>query len=339
MNREKSEKRNFWLLLALAVVAGLGFLVWGQYNTASTIFDLGFLRRNAVELMTSAEGVKLEEEGQAAYETMVQEGEEWGSDVPRTQGSWETESITRLFGENARLRLNYDYYTRNGSKTVVLLHGFTQSAADVRYWASFWWDRGWDVVIPQMRGDGETLDAAVDNTYGVYEQFDLYDLILAAGLQGDTLVLQGRGAGAAAAILLAANEDLADAGVDGVVAESVYANMWADTQTLVKQLFNLGNPILLRFLNYQIRTKLGFLPESVDLTAAAASCRTPGLFLWGEDDTFLTPEDTRKMSDAWAGETRTAALKGGHRLLWAVSGEEYRAAMEDFLTLLGEGGT
>ena len=36
MNREKHEKRNFWLLLVLAVLAGLGFLIWGQYNTAST---------------------------------------------------------------------------------------------------------------------------------------------------------------------------------------------------------------------------------------------------------------------------------------------------------------
>ena len=52
--------RFFYHLLALAVVAGLGFLIWGQYNPASTIFDMGFLRRNAAELMTSAEGVEPE---------------------------------------------------------------------------------------------------------------------------------------------------------------------------------------------------------------------------------------------------------------------------------------
>ncbi len=335
MNRGKHEKRNFWLLLALAVVAGIGFLVWGQFNTASTLFDLGFLRRNAAEVMTSAEGVKLGEEEQAACDAMVHEGEVWAENTPRTQGTWETSTITKWFGERARLRLNYESWSKSRGRTVILLHGFMQSEADVRYWASFWWDRGWDVLIPQLRGDGEAVENAVPSTYGVYEQFDLYDLIQAAGLTGDTLVIQGRGAGAAAAILLAANEDLRDAGVDGIVAESVYANLGADTQVMVKKLFNLGNPLLLRFLNYQIRQKLGFLPESVDLTKAAAGCTIPGLFVWGEDDAFLDPAWTRAVCDAWAGEKRTAALQGGHRLLWAESQEDYRAALAELLDLVG----
>ena len=331
MKRDRNEKRNFWLLLVLAVVAGLGFLVWGQYNTAATIFDLGFLRRNAAALMTSAEGVKLEEEeGQAAYDAMVSRGTEWAEGVSGTRGSWETESITAWFGENARIKLEYDFYTRDRDRTVILLHGFTQSAADVRYWAAFWWDRGWDVLIPQMRGDGGEESSGIPNTFGVYEQFDLYDLIRAAGLEGDTLVLQGRGAGAAAAVLLAANQDLTDAGVDGIVAESVYANMWADAQVLVKQLFGLGNSLIRRFLNYQIRTKLGFLPESVDLASAAADCRIPALFVCGEDDAFLDPGDTRTVYDAWGGEKQLALLRGGHRLLWAESETEYRQALGAF---------
>lgn len=334
MNREKHEKRNFWLLLALAVVAGLGFLVWGQFNTASTIFDLGFLRRNAAEVMTSAEGVELGEEQQADYEAMVHAGEVWAENTPRTQGSWETGTVTRWFGETARLRLSYESYSQSRGRTVILLHGFMQTEADVRYWGSFWWDRGWDVLIPQMRGDGEAEGTAVPSTYGVYEQFDLYDLIQAANLTRDTLVIQGRGAGAAAAVLLAANPELRDAGVDGIVAESIYANMGADSQTLVKKLFKLGNPLLLRFLNYQIRQKLGFLPESVDLPSAAANCAMPGLFLWGEDDNFLSPECSRAVSAAWGGEKRAAALRGGHRLLWARSEDAYRSELEAFLDLL-----
>lgn len=337
MNRGKNEKRNFWVLLALAVVAGIGFLIWGQYNTATTLFDLGFLRRNAYEVMTSADGVKLGEEEQAAYNAMVHEGEVWAENTPRTQGTWETGTITKWFGETARLRLNYDSYSQSRGRTVILLHSFMQSEADVRYWASWWWDRGWDVLIPQLRGDGEAEGNAVPSTYGVYEQFDLYDLILAAGLDRDTLVIQGRGAGAAAAVLLAANEDLRDAGVDGIVAESLYANMGEDSQTLVKQLFRLGNPLLMRFLHYQIRQKLGFLPESVDLPSAAANCSLPGLFVWGEDDTFLSPELTERVSAAWAGEKRTASLRGGHRLLWAESGEDYQAALADFLALVEKG--
>ena len=119
--------------------------------------------------------------------------------------------------------------------------------------------------------------------------------------------------------------------MDGIVAESVYANMGMDAETMVKKLFGLGNPLLLRFLNAQIRQKLGFLPESVDLTAAAANCTVPALLVWGEDDGFLDPQLTLQVGDAWKGEHRSIGLTGGHRLLWAESGEEYRAALAEFL--------
>ena len=335
MNREKHEKRNFWLLLALAVVAGLGFLIWGQYNTASTIFDMGFLRRNAAELMTSAEGVKLEGEAQEQYDALLLEGEEWIQKAALKQGSWKTESIVPWFGEAAGITLSYDLYTQGSDRTVILLHGFQEGAGDVRYWGSFWWDRGWDVLIPQLRSYGAGDEGLIPCTYGVYEQFDLYDLIMALGLDRKTLVIQGRGTGAAAAVFLTANGDLAAAGVDGIVAESVYANMGKDAETMVKKLFGLGNPLLLRFLNAQIRQKLGFLPESVDLTAAAANSTVPALLVWGEDDGFLDPNLTRKVSDAWAGEHFGLGLKGGHRLLWAESGEAYRDALDGLLEQMG----
>lgn len=335
MNREKHEKRNFWLLLALAVVAGLGFLIWGQYNTASTIFDMGFLRRNAAELMTSAEGVKLEGEAQEQYDALLSEGEEWTQKAALKQGSWKTESIVPWFGETAGITLSYDLYTQGSDRTVILLHGFQEGAGDVRYWGSYWWDRGWDVLVPQLRSYGAGDEGLIPCTYGVYEQFDLYDLIMALGLDRKTLVIQGRGTGAAAAVFLAANGDLAGAGVDGIVAESVYANMGTDAETMVKKLFGLGNPLLLRFLKAQIRQKLGFLPESVDLTAAAANCSIPALFVCASDDAFLDPADTERVSAAWAGERFGAELKGGHRLLWAESGEAYREALDRLLEQVG----
>ena len=336
MRRDSQEKRTYWILLAIAIVAGIGFLIWGQYNTASTLFDMAFYRRNAHEVMTSADGVKLEGEDQALYDSMIGEGSYWAQGKPKTQGTWETATVAGWFGENQRLRLSYDLYTQGAQKTVVLLHGFEQTSADVLYWASFWWDRGWDVLIPQQRSY-EAVDQGQElSTFGVYEQFDLYDLILAAGLDRQTLVLQGRGAGAAAAVLLAANEDLKDAGVDGIVAESVYANLETDAETLVKKLFNLGNPLLRRFLNYRIRTGLGFLPESVDIPSAAAECGIPALFVCASDDVFLDPGDTEAACTAWGGEKELLTLTGGHRLIWGKSKSQYLETLGWFAERVGD---
>jgi pimeloyl-ACP methyl ester carboxylesterase len=329
MNREKHEKRNFLLLLALAVIAGLGFLVWGQYNTASTIYDLGFLGRNVGELLASAQGYSLTEEEQGEYDGLVQAAEAWAEGKTASYGRYSTDTAAGWFGQPSRLDLSYTLYTQASDRTVILLHGFRESVADARIWASWWWEQGWDVLIPEMRGDG--AEGMVPCTYGVYEQFDLYDLILAAGLQERTLAVQGRGTGAAAAVLLAANPELSAAGLDGVIGESLYARMGDLERSKVKSLFGLGDRFVGVFLRYQIKQRLGFDPDSVDLRAAAAASSVPALFLCAGDDGFLDPADTRAVAEAWGGSRDLRELpEGGHRLLWSRSGEAYRAALEDF---------
>ncbi len=332
MNRKKKEDRKFWLFMVAALVAGVLYLMWGQRNSAMTLYDLGFLRYRAAEQLSQVETWSIPIADSGAYEKAVAEAAEWASAQEQETGSYVTETAAGYFGETAKLTLDYTLYGPETGKTVILLHGFCESASDSLLWASFWREQGYRVLIPVQRGYADPGDTNyTPTTYGVYEEFDLYDLISALGLGEETVLIHGKGAGAAGAILLAANENLAAAGVDGIVAESVYDNLGETERALVKQLFSLGDNFVGRFLRETVRKRLGFEADSVDLCAAAENLNTPVLFLCSAEDGFLGAARTEKVSAACASEKILRHLQGAYRTLWLKDGENYRAAISEFL--------
>ncbi|MBR4692237.1 MAG: hypothetical protein IKP17_05715 [Oscillospiraceae bacterium] len=328
--KDPREALRFPLFILLAAAVGMLFLLWGQSNAAATLYELGFLRYRAAEQLAAVPEWAVTEEEQPGYDASLAEGAAWAEAQSPVSGSFETETAARWFGESARLTLDYRFYDRGAEKTAVLLHGFAASEADVLPWASHWWERGWNVLIPEQRGYRDPSETnVVPTAWGVYEEFDLYDLIRAAGLTEETVIVHGKGTGAAAALFLAANGELADAGLDGVAAESPYATLGGLERRLLKDLFKLGDWFVGRMLRSRIRDQLGFLPDSVDLAAAAANVHIPVLLVCGEQKTLPGAEESRALYEARAGEGRLLVIPGAsYRALWCKGREEYGAALE-----------
>lgn len=329
--KKSQDSKSFALLAFAAIIACAVFFFWGQYNTASTVFEVGFMLHHIDDLLDSADGYALSEEEQNQYDSLCEGGGDWEEFHESVRGSYETETVTKWFGEQARERLNYWYYPQNSEKTVILLHGI--AASDASIWAGTWWDMGFNVVIPDMRADsGDRSSDTSVVTYGVYEQFDLYDLILHLGLQDSCVWVQGRGTGAAAAILLAGNDELSAAGVDGIVAESIYDNLGQTQRTLVKQLFNLGDHFVGTFLRNQIKTNLLFEADSVSISNYAAHSSVPMLFLCSESDGFISSANTERVYAAAGGEKAICRVPEAHHLLLALAeGSPCQTAIRDFV--------
>ena len=332
MKKKNKDAFPFPVFMAMAILIGIFFLLWGQSNTAATLYELGFLRYKAeAQLSTMAEwGVTAEE--QAALDAAEAEAAAWAAEQTPREGSFTTDSAAAWFGEGAKLTLSYRFYDQGTGKTVILLHGFQgREEADLTA-APWWWEQGYGVLIPQQRGylePGETNRTPA--TFGVYEEFDLYDLILAAGLTEETVLVHAKGSGAAAAILMAANESLAGAGLDGIVAESVYAQLGEMQRSLVKKLFRLGDWFVGRFLRSRIRSSVGFEPDSVDIRAASANTSCPILFVCGSQEILPGEAESQAVYDACAARKELLTVPGSYRALWLS--EEYRAAVEAFFPL------
>lgn len=326
---------RLWLFLIGALVVGGLYLLWGQYNTASTLYDVGFLRFRAAERLAEDEGYALTAAEQAAYDTALGDGRRWAEETAKTEGSFETVSAAAAYGEAARLTLPYALYDQGADKTVILLHGYC-GGDEALLWAPWWWEAGYNVLLPTQRGyAGAAEENNAPTTFGVYERCDLHDLILAAGLETETVLIHGRGAGAAAALLLAADSALRDAGVDGLVLESLYQNLGALQRTQLQRQFHMGDVFAGQFLRRRAADLLGFQLDQVDLAAEAAEGEIPALFVCGEADRFLGPEDTAAVYQAWGGNKALARLdSGSYRALWTADGANYRSNLSAFLAKL-----
>jgi pimeloyl-ACP methyl ester carboxylesterase len=317
--------------MAMAILIGIFFLLWGQSNTAATLSELGFLRDKAEAQLSAMEAWGVTPEEQAALDAAEAEAAAWAAGQTPREGSFTTDSAASWFGEGAKLTLSYRFYDHGTGKTVILLHGFQGSEEADLTAAPWWWEQGYGVLIPQQRGykePGETNRTPA--TFGVYEEFDLYDLILAAGLTEETVLVHGKGSGAAAAILMAANESLAGAGLDGIVAESVYDDLGSFERDTLKKLFRLGDNFVGKLLRLRVRDNLGFVLDSVDLTDAAARVKIPVVFLCGSQEVLPGEARTRAVMDACGGETKLiVAAEASYRALWLAEGENVLAALEN----------
>ncbi len=331
MKEKRDDIRRFVLYLAAAVAVGCLFLYWGQANAASTLYELGFLRYKAAEQLSSMSEWNLTWEESAAKEIARKSAVAWAEENPPVEGTYETSTAAGIFGDWAGLTLDYRHWRQAGGKTVVLLHGFEETPEDVLPAAQAWYARGWSVLIPDQRGYQTPAESnGMPVTWGVYEQYDLYDLIRAAGLTEEQLVVQGKGIGAAAALLLAADETRADAGLDGIVAESVYDDLGSFERDTLKKLFRLGDNFVGKLLRLRVRDNLGFVLDSVDLTDAAARVKIPVVFLCGSQEVLPGEARTRAVMDACGGETKLiVAAEASYRALWLAEGENVLAALEN----------
>lgn len=334
MKEKRDDIRRFVLYLAAAIAVGSLFLYWGQANAASTLYEMGFLRYKAAEQLASMPEWTLSWEEQASKEIARKSAEAWAEENPPAEGSWETVTAAELFGDWAKLRLSYRFWKQEGGKTVVLLHGFEETTEDMLPAAAAWWTRGWSVLLPEQRGYQTPAESnGMPVTWGVYEHYDLYDLIRSAGLTEETLIVQGKGIGAAAALLLAADEARADAGLDGVVAESVYDRLGSFQRDLLKKQFRLGDNFVGKLLRLRVRDNLGFVLDSVDLTAEAEKVKIPAVFLCGGQELLPGEARTKAVMDAWGGETRLFhAAEASYRALWAAEGENVMNAAEELFS-------
>lgn len=332
--KEKSENRMFILFVVLAVVFGAGMLLWGQYNSAQQAFEIGFLNYRVDEQLAADKNYALLPEEEEQYAAMLAEAEAWSDGVGGEEKSCTAATAVELYGDMALGEIAYTLYDNGSDTTVILLHGYNESGMDARMFAPYWWERGYNVLIPELwRKEGDIKLT----TFGVYEQYDVYDVIQAEGLADDRLILHGRGTGAATALLLSANEAY-DCGVDLVVADSVYSDLQSLKVKMLKSQFGLGELLVGKLLSNTAASTLGFDLTTVNIAEAAGATEIPKFFVCGAIDHFLGSEETEAVYQAADGACELLVVEGArHRMAYTKSAfdeaDPYRSGLDKFVDM------
>lgn len=323
---KKRENVIFIVLLVAVVIAGCLMLVWGQYNSARQVYDVGFVRYHVGDQLSRDEGYTKTEADAALYQAAKDAGAAWSGEQTGRTERYTTESATQAYPEAPAVEIGYTVYDQGGAVTVILLHAYNETTEDARKYAPYWWEKGCNVIVTELRGDSGSYEAT---TFGVWESYDLYDLFVREQLLDKQVVVHGEGVGAAAAILLAGRDNVA--GIDLLVADTVYDNLKdLELQQLQRQ-FSLGDFLVGIFLDRIVRQQTGIEVDQVDLSDTAAGCTVPALFVVGGADAFIGVEGTQSVYAAWQGEKTWLLLDGvRHGMTWAATQESgaYAAALD-----------
>lgn len=331
-DRDGKENKLFVIFIILAVIIGGLMLLWGQYNSAQQVFEIGFLNYRVDEQLANDENYIFSEDDAAKYNDMLALANEWKDLAGGVEKVCAGETVTAIFGDFASADISYTVYDQGSDTTVFLLHGYNETADDASISAPYWWEKGYNIIIPMLiRPMGE--DAAL-TTFGVYEQYDIYDIIRAEGLEEEKVVLHGRGTGAAAALLIAGNKDYR-CGIDLIVSDSVYATLNGLKIEQLQAQFRLGEFLTGSIMTKIVNAQLGFDMSDIEITKAAAASDVPKFFVCGGADNFISKNETYAVYTEAAGEKALLTVyEAKNRMAYTESyfgSGEYQSELDEFV--------
>ncbi|RKL66661.1 alpha/beta hydrolase [Salipaludibacillus neizhouensis] len=193
-------------------------------------------------------------------------------------------------------------------KAVILAHGFRSQRADMSDFVQFYHEQGFDILIPDSRGHGESEGDYIG--FGWHDRLDYQKWIkeLIDEENSSDIFLHGVSMGAGT-VLMTSGEDLPNE-VKGVIADSGYTSAEDILTYQLQQIYQLPAFPIIQITSGLTNVRAGFSFGEASAVAQAAKNTRPLFIIHGEADELVPT--------AMADEIYEAA--GGDKTLWTVPG-------------------
>ena len=222
--------------------------------------------------------------------------------------------------------------TETARGTLLLLHGYRSDPwHDFGVIYEYFHSLGWNILTVNQRAHGESEGKFI--TYGTKERFDVRDWAkyLSGRFGSDhPIVLDGVSMGCSS-VLMALGTDLPE-NVKGVIADCGFVSPYEELCHVAKNRLHLPVHPLLDLANFFSRRIAGFdFRDYSTLTALEQNMR-PVLFVHGERDTFVPPENSRRNYSACKAPKKLILVpEAGHGMSYLVERENCQKEIEQFL--------
>lgn len=225
---------------------------------------------------------------------------------------------------------NYLIKNPNSKKWVITVHGYTSQGKLASYYAKNFYDMGYNVIIPDLRGHGTSEGDYIG--MGWDERLDIVDLInyIIKENKEAEIVLYGISMGAAT-VLNTSGEKLPE-NVKAVIADCGYTSAWDEFEYQLNKLFNIPAFPMLHIANLITRIRAGYWINEASPITQTAKSTTPTLFIQGNEDTFVPSFMVDELYNASSAEKEKLIIKGaGHAKASKVNPKLYWETIDTFL--------
>lgn len=215
------------------------------------------------------------------------------------------------------------------SKWAVLVHGYANEPVGIAHIAKRYYDKGYNLLMPHLRGQG--LDKHTYVSMGYYDKYMVKNWCeyLNKKYENISLSLHGVSMGGAT-VLLTTGEEL-PSNVKFCVSDCAYASSKGVFHNFMKNItFFLTSPVL-KGVNAISKIRKNFdMDKTIPLDAVSRS-KIPTLFIHGEEDHFVPFDNMEKLFNACKSEKEKLSVPGSpHSVCSVLGGENYWDKVWDF---------
>ena len=265
-----------------------------------------------------------------AFLSNERDAEDIADDEFRTLRSPTAMSI--VSNDEQKLKLHADVY-QNGqasSKWVIAVHGYTSNAKDMIRSIRNFYEKGYSVLAPDLRGHGESEGDYIG--MGWHDRLDVLlwiDRIIEKDPNAE-IVLYGVSMGGAT-VMMTAGEEL-PSNVKVIVEDCGYSSVSGVFTYQLDDLFGLPEFPVLYTANTVTKIRAGYDLYEASAVKQVAKSKIPILFIHGDQDSFVPYEMVDEVYEAAKVEKEKLVIpEAGHGMAASVDPELYWSTVWDFV--------
>jgi len=225
----------------------------------------------------------------------------------------------------------YKILNENSSnKWVITVHGYTSKGLYMSNYAKRFYDMGYNILIPDLRGHGESEGNYIG--MGWYDRLDILkwiDLILNEN-ENSKIILHGVSMGAAT-VSMTSGEEL-PSNIKAIISDCGYTSVWEQFSHQLKSMYSLPNFPIMNASSAIARFKAGYGLKEASALKQVAKSKTPILFIHGDEDDFVPYKMMDELYNAANCEKEKLTVQGaGHAKSSKVNPYLYWSTIENFI--------
>lgn len=229
-----------------------------------------------------------------------------------------------------KLQLHSYVVTQNSNKWAIVVHGYGGSGKLMSDKSKYFYDMGYNVLIPDLRGHGKSEGDYIG--MGWKDRLDIISWInfIIKENPNAEIVLHGTSMGAAT-VLMTSGENL-PSNVKAIVADCAYTSAWDEFSYQLETYLKVPSYYILNVTNMVTKLKAGYSLKEASALESVKKATVPILFIHGDKDKFVPYSMMDKLYDATISPKEKLTIEGGeHANSDLVSPFLYWLTVEDFL--------